>query len=106
GSPRETLRGVDPLLFVGVVESIVELQRIRGLVPAADDVFHLKAPRPERCLLEAVVSNTSPLIGMSLRDSRPRSHTTAVIFAVARNGERLPQKIGDVILHPGDILLV
>jgi len=45
-SPRETLRAGDRLLFVGVVESIVELQRIRGLVPAADDVFHLKAPRP------------------------------------------------------------
>jgi di/tricarboxylate transporter len=105
-SPRETLRGGDHLLFVGVVESIVELQRIRGLVPAADDVFHLKAPRPERCLIEAVVSNTCPLIGMSIRDSRFRSHYNAVIVAVARNGERLHQKIGDVILHPGDILLV
>src|SRR5437868_14183647 len=57
-SPREVLRAGDRLLFVGVVESIVELQRIRGLVPAAEDVFHLKAPRPERCLIEAVVSNT------------------------------------------------
>src|SRR4029079_12820984 len=25
---------------------------------------------------------------------------------VARNGERLRQKIGDVVLHPGDVLLV
>src|SRR5437868_3848515 len=57
-SPRETLRSGDRLLFVGVVESIVELQRIRGLVPATEDVFHLKAPRPQRCLIEAVVSNT------------------------------------------------
>jgi hypothetical protein len=54
-SPREILRGGDRLLFVGVVESIVELQRIRGLVPAADDVFHLKVPRPQRCLIEAVL---------------------------------------------------
>jgi di/tricarboxylate transporter len=105
-SPRETLRGGDHLLFVGVVESIVELQRIRGLVPAADDVFHLKAPRPERCLIEAVVSNTCPLVGMTIRDSRFRSHYNAVIVAVARNGERLHQKIGDVVLHPGDVLLV
>ena len=48
-SPREILRAGDRLLFVGVVESVVELQRIRGLVPATDDVFQLKAPRPQRC---------------------------------------------------------
>jgi di/tricarboxylate transporter len=43
-SPREVLRAGDRLLLVGVVESVVELQRIRGLVPATDDVFQLKAP--------------------------------------------------------------
>lgn len=105
-SPREVLRAGDHLLFVGIVESIKELQRIRGLVPAADDVFHLKAPRPERCLIEAVVSNTCPLVGMTIRDSRFRSHYNAVIVAVARNGQRLHQKIGDVVLHAGDVLLV
>jgi di/tricarboxylate transporter len=105
-SPREVLRAGDRLLFVGVVESIVELQRIRGLVPATEDVFHLKAPRPQRCLIEAVVSNTCPLIGMTIRDSRFRSHYNAVVVAVARNGERLHQKIGDIVLHAGDVLLV
>jgi di/tricarboxylate transporter len=105
-SPRETLRAGDRLLFVGVVESIVELQRIRGLVPAAEDVFHLKAPRPQRCLIEAVVSNTCPLVGLTIRDSRFRSHYNAVVVAVARNGQRLHQKIGDVVLHAGDVLLV
>ena len=105
-SPREVLRAGDQLLFVGVVESIVELQRIRGLVPATEDVFHLKAPRPQRCLIEAVVSNTCPLVGMTIRDSRFRSHYNAVVVAVARNGERLHQKIGDIVLHAGDVLLV
>jgi di/tricarboxylate transporter len=105
-SPREILRAGDRLLFVGVVESIVELQRIRGLVPATDDVFHLKTPRPQRCLIEAVVSNTCPLIGQSIRESRFRSHYNAVVVAVARNGERLHQKIGDIELHAGDVLLV
>ena len=105
-SPREMLRAGDRLLFVGVVESIVELQRIRGLVPATEDVFHLKAPRPQRCLIEAVVSNTCPLVGMTIRDSRFRSHYNAVVVAVARNGERLHQKIGDIVLHAGDVLLV
>jgi di/tricarboxylate transporter len=105
-SPREVLRAGDRLLFVGVVESIVELQRIRGLVPATDEVFHLKTPRTQRCLIEAVVSNTCPLIGQTIRESRFRTHYNAVIVAVARNGERLHQKIGDITVRAGDVLLV
>ncbi|MEX2176554.1 MAG: SLC13 family permease [Pirellulaceae bacterium] len=105
-SPREVLRAGDRLLFVGVVHSIVELQRIRGLVPATDDVFHLKTPRPQRCLIEAVVSNTCPLVGQTIRESRFRTHYNAVVVAVARNGERLHQKIGDIEVHAGDVLLV
>ena len=105
-SPREVLQAGDRLLFVGVVESVVELQKIRGLVPATEDVFHLKAPRPQRCLIEAVVSNTSPLLGKTIRDARFRSHYNAVVVAVARNGQRLHEKIGDIILHAGDVVLV
>jgi di/tricarboxylate transporter len=105
-SPREVLQSGDRLLFVGVVESVVELQKIRGLVPATEDVFHLKAPRPQRCLIEAVVSNTSPMLGKTIRDARFRSHYNAVVVAVARNGQRLREKIGDIILHAGDVVLV
>jgi di/tricarboxylate transporter len=105
-SPQELLNAGDRLLFAGVVESVVELQKIHGLVPATDDVFKLQAPRPQRCLIEAVVSNTCPFVGMSIRDARFRNHYNAVVVAVARNGERLRQKIGDIVLRAGDTLLV
>jgi len=105
-SPQERLNAGDRLLFAGVVESVVELQKIHGLVPATDDVFKLQAPRPQRCLIEAVVSNTCPFVGMSIRDARFRNHYNAVVVAVARNGERLRQKIGDIVLRAGDTLLV
>jgi di/tricarboxylate transporter len=105
-SPQEILRGNDRLLFVGIVESIVDLQRIRGLVPAADQVAKLSAPRPQRCLIEAVVSNSCPLVGKTIRDGRFRNVYNAVVVAVARNGERLHMKIGDIVLHAGDTLLV
>ncbi|REK18006.1 MAG: SLC13 family permease [Planctomycetota bacterium] len=105
-SPQEVLRGGDRLLFVGIVESVVDLQRIRGLVPATDQVAKLASPRPQRCLIEAVVSNSCPLVGKTIRDGRFRNVYNAVVVAVARNGERLHKKIGDVVLHPGDTLLV
>lgn len=105
-SPDERLRSGDRLVFVGVVDSVVDLQRTRGLKPATDQVFKLSEPRSQRCLIEAVVSNTCSLVGQTIRDARFRSHYNAVVLAVARNGERLPGKIGDIQLTTGDTLLL
>ena len=105
-SPQETLRAGDRLVFVGIVESVKDLQRIRGLQPATDQVAKLAAPRTQRCLIEAVVSNSCPLVGKTVREGRFRNTYNAVVVAVARNGERLNKKIGDVVVHPGDTLLV
>src|SRR5262249_12790011 len=60
--PTELLRGNDRLVFAGVVESVVDLQRTRGLKPATNQVFKLDSPRSHRCLIEAVVSNSCPLV--------------------------------------------
>ena len=89
-----------------MVESVVELQKIRGLRPANDQVFQLDDPRSERVLVEAVVSNTCPFLGREIREGRFRSTYDAVVIAVARNGERLKQKIGDIRLEAGDTLLL
>jgi len=105
-SPQEVLRADDRLLFVGIVDSVVDLQKIRGLLPAANQVFKLTAPRPQRCLIEAVVSNSNPLVGKTVREGRFRNIYNAVVVAVARNGERLQKKIGDIELRAGDTLLV
>lgn len=104
--PTEKLHGDDRLVFVGVVESVVDLQKIRGLRPATDQVFKLDAPRSQRRLIEAVVSNTCPLIGRTIRAGRFRSTYNAAIIAVGRNGERLRGKIGDIVLESGDMLLI
>jgi di/tricarboxylate transporter len=104
--PQEELQANDRLVFVGVVESVVDLQRIRGLTPATNQVFKLDAPRTKRQLIEAVVSNSCPLVGMTIRDGQFRKVYNAVVIAVARNGERIRKKIGDIILRPGDTLLL
>jgi di/tricarboxylate transporter len=104
--PEERLHAGDRLVFVGIVESVIDLQRMRGLVPATDQVFKLDAPRSSRRLVEAVVSNTCPLLGQSIRESRFRTRYDAVVLGVARNGERIRQKIGDIVLKVGDTLLL
>ncbi|WOD41376.1 SLC13 family permease [Nodosilinea sp. E11] len=105
-NPQEVLREHDQLVFVGMVDSIVDLNQIRGLQPATDQVFKLDSPRGERSLMEAVVSNTCPLVGITIREGKFRSRYGAVVLAVGRNGERLPGKIGNIRLRPGDTLLL
>lgn len=104
--PREMLREGDQLVFVGMVDSIVDLHHIRGLKPATDQVFKLDAPRSERVLIEAVVSDTCPLVGHTIREGQFRTHYGAVVLAAGRNGERLKGKLGDIRLRPGDTLLL
>ncbi|WP_290631220.1 SLC13 family permease [Aquisalimonas sp.] len=105
-SPQETLQAGDRLVFVGVVESVVELQKIRGLTPATDQVFKLTGHRSERILIEAVVSGSCPVVGRTIRDGQFRSRYDAVVIAVARDGVRLGGKIGDIVIRPGDTLLL
>ncbi|GAB3684798.1 SLC13 family permease [Salinisphaera aquimarina] len=105
-SPREPLQGGDRLIFVGIVDSVVDLQKIRGLLPATEQIFKLDVPRAQRVLIEAVVSHSCPLIGKSIRDGGFRGQYNAVVLAVARDGERIKRKIGDIELQPGDTLLL
>ncbi|MEM6962165.1 MAG: SLC13 family permease [Myxococcota bacterium] len=104
-SPRTVLRADDLLLFTGIIESVVDLRKIRGLVPATEERSKLER-RPGRCLVEAVVSQQSPLVGQTIRGSRFRNHFDAVVIAVHRQGERIARKVGDICLEAGDVLLL
>jgi di/tricarboxylate transporter len=105
-TPQEILRAQDQLVFVGAVDSIVDLHRFRGLEPATDQVFKLNGSRRDRTLVEAVVSSQCPLVGLTIRDGQFRSRYGAVVLAVARDGGRLSGKVGDMVLQPGDTLLL
>jgi len=105
-APDERLRGRDRLIFAGVVETVVDLRKIRGLVPATDQVFKINGPRSQRCLIEAVVSDSHPGLGKTVRDGQFRTLYNAAIIAVMQHGERLRMKIGDVVLQAGHTLLL
>ena len=104
--PEQQLHANDRLIFVGIVESVKDLQKIRGLTPAGDHVFKLHGPRHQRCLIEAVVSSTCPLVGKTIREGRFRSAYDAVVIAAARDGRRINAKLGDIVLRSGDTLLL
>lgn len=105
-APEVVLRADDRLVFVGVIGAVVDLQKTRGLKPATNQIFKLDSPRSGRVLVEAVVSHRCPIVGRSIREGEFRSLYNAVVIAVARSGERVNDKIGDIVLQAGDTLLL
>lgn len=135
-SPHEKIEAGDILCFSGVASTVFDLQRIRGLdpvehraasylggeaaAPAAVNLAsldsleglpsvsetELAAPRTGRQLCEVVISPMSPLVGQSIRDIDFRATYNAAIIAVHRSGQKLEQKIGQIVLHTGDTLLI
>lgn len=104
--PTEVLVAGDRLVFVGAVESIMDLQRVPGLLPATDQLFKLDTPRHERQVVEVVLSGNFPHLGETVREARFRTAYNAVVLAVSRGGRRLPGKVGDIRLEAGDTLLL
>ncbi len=120
--PDQSLLVDDILCFSGVVSTILDAQKIRGLepiehhegilphpalssLPAAQGT-PAAAPRSGNQICEAVVSPSSPLVGMTVKEAGFRSRYHASIMAVHRSGEKIERKIGQIVLQPGDTLLV
>ncbi len=105
--PFEILEEGDILTFTGVVSTIVDLERIPGLIPVADEGYEQRAAdRRSKQLSEAVISNTSHLIGKNVRAADFRATYNAAIIAIHRGGERLKGRVGDIVLRGGDTLLL
>ncbi len=105
-SPHEQLVAGDRLMFAGDVEAVVDLQKIRGLVPAETQIFKLHTDRAQRCLVEVVISGSFPARGRSVREMEFRNRYGGAIIAVSRQGQNIRGRIGDIVLEPGDTLLV
>lgn len=102
-SPEEIIENGDILIFVGQTEAITDL--------VASDIG-LSLPNycnmnDERInIVEVVISNNSSLINKKVKESDFRAKYDAAILAIHRNGEKLKGKIGEIILKPGDLLLL
>jgi di/tricarboxylate transporter len=105
-SPEEMLKAEDVLVFVGEVASLVPLARAKGLVNLSEKLMEEKSARPIRKLVEVVISPSSSLIGSTIREGRFRSRFGAVVLAASRGGGRIPGRLGDLVVSPGDMYLM
>ncbi|MCA9116427.1 MAG: SLC13 family permease, partial [Planctomycetaceae bacterium] len=105
--PDDIIQAQDRLVFTGIVSSIIELEKIVGLVPIVDpDYLASSKQQRRRRLCEAVISEHSPLVHKTIRDAQFRATYGAAVVAIHRGGHRVEQKPGDVKLRPGDTLLL
>ncbi len=105
-TPEMILFESDKLLFVGDVESVVDLRKIRGLVPAAKELKNIDGRIITRTMVEAVIAGSSSLVGQRVKDSQFRSTYNGVILSIHRRGRPIKEKIGDIVLEIGDTLLI
>jgi di/tricarboxylate transporter len=105
--PTDRLRLGDSLVFTGLVNSILQLQKIDQLIPLDEPrLYHDLRQSGEGRIIEAVVSRASPMLGRTIKEGNFRARYNAVVLAVHRNGVRISAKIGDIILKPGDTVLL
>jgi di/tricarboxylate transporter len=104
--PDRVLQAGDRLYFIGAPECASELRRIQGLRPANGNVHKLDVANHQRCLVEVVLGPEFPALGKTIRDSQFRTRFNAVIFSLAREGQRVPGKLGDITFRMGDTLLL
>jgi di/tricarboxylate transporter len=104
-SPHELLQAGDVLSFVGNVDLIVDLQRMRGL--ASTEEHHLYGiDETRQAFFEVVLGSSSSLAGHTLKEVGFRSRYDAAVLAVHRAGQRVEAKLGELQLRAGDTLLL
>ncbi|MDT3321133.1 SLC13 family permease [Shewanella sp. SP1S2-4] len=98
--PQLVLQADDVLRFSGAVESVELLHQFDGL-----DWFGKHQAKGQN-LVEAVLAPSSSLVGSSLKESRFREQFDAAVMAIRRGNHPLKGGLGDIILQPGDVLLL
>ncbi len=105
-TPDRRLEVGDRLFFAGRTDSVADVLGIAGLQPVDEATFEQDAGRIRRNLVEVVVSARLPGLGKTIKDANFRSVYDAAVVALSRNGERVKERLGDVVLRPGDTLVL
>ena len=103
-SPEQVLQEGDTLTFTGRLSMFDELLARPGLerlVPTLGEHDSQTLP-----LYEAVVADSSRLVGKTLREADFREHYQGVVLGIQRKNERIEGPLGRTPLEPGDLLIV
>lgn len=100
-TPSEVIQAGDRLLFSGDIKKVTLLEQFSGLVSFAN-----KNGLPLENLSEVIIRPESVIVGKSLKRAGFRALFDAAVVAIKRDGESISGKLGDVVLKPGDFLVL
>lgn len=103
-SEKFVLQNGDLLVFTGDTATIAGL--IEGKSGLQLPEVGMMQRRRKTEIVEIVISQNSSLIGKSVKTINFRSKYDAAIIAVHRNGVRIQEKLSDIMLRAGDVLLL
>ena len=98
--PNMVIQAGDMLRFSGAVESVELLHQFDGL-----EWFGKQHAKGQN-LVEAVLGPSSKLVGTTLKDARFREIYDSAVMAIRRGHAPLKGGLGDIVLQPGDVLLI
>ncbi|GMI01604.1 hypothetical protein TrVE_jg9815 [Triparma verrucosa] len=105
-SQDEKLQEKDILWWSGSANAIGELRKIPGLAPLETDQISKIGQSADRRLVQAVVAKKGPLVGKSIKQSKFRTRFNCAVIAVHREGTKVKDMPGRIVLQAGDVLLL
>lgn len=105
-SEDEFIFGGDRLIFSGDMEKLLALREKFGLAAASRHVFSLDEVEKNRKLRMATIGFKSTLRDQRLCDLSFEEDNNLVLVAIARHGEVVKGSPREVVLKPGDTLLL
>ena len=105
--PNERIEAGDLLIVTGKIANILNVKAEAGLEIKADfKLSDLDLQSEEVELLEIMVMRDAKLVGRTLKTSNFRQKYNLTVLAINRHGENFLEKISDVRIKFGDVLLV
>lgn len=99
--PSEIIKEGDLLLFAGETSKIFDLLKKVDKLEVNQNMAHF-----ENGIVEAVIAQNSALDRKTLKEVGFREKYNAVVLGVHRKGEKLSGKIGSIVMHSGDLVLI
>ena len=104
---EEPLQEGDVLWFAGSASAVGDLRKIPGLIAyESEEVAKMNENVYDRRLVQAVIARKGPLVGKTVKEVRFRTRYGAAVIAVHREGKRIHDHPGNVVLQAGDVLLL
>ncbi len=99
--PSEVIQEGDLLLFAGETSKIFDLLKKVDKLEVNQEIADF-----ENGMVEAVIAQNSTLDRKTLKEVGFREKYNAVVLGVHRRGVKLSGKIGSIVLHSGDLVLI